>query len=79
MSLDSICRFFHIEADYEITPPTPITPNIYAKTHEDALLQIYNPIEDSQRLKKQPEQFETLRGDYPLRREEKAYKILINP
>ena len=79
MSLDSICRFFNLEADYKITPPAPVTPNIYAKTHEDAILQIYNPIEDSQRLKNQPEQFETLRGDYPLRREEKAYKILINP
>ena len=79
MSLDSIGRFFHIEADYVITPPAPVTSNIYAKTHEDALLQIYNPVEDSQRLKKQPEQFETLRGDYPLRREEKAYTISITP
>lgn len=79
MSLDSICRFFHLEADYEIIPPTPATPDIYAKTHEDALLQIYNPVADSQRLKSQPNQFETLRGDYPLRREEKAYTINIIP
>ena len=41
----------------------------------NALLQIYNPAEDSDRLKNQPELFETLRGDYPLRREEQAYII----
>ena len=45
------------------------------KKHEEAILQIYNPVEDSTRLKNQPEQFETLRGDYPLRREETAYLI----
>lgn len=79
MSLNSICKFFHLKADYEITPPAPIIPNIYAKNHEEALLQIYNPVEDSNRLKNQPELFETLRGDYPLRREEKAYTINIIP
>ncbi|MDD3036356.1 4-phosphoerythronate dehydrogenase PdxB [Bacteroides sp.] len=79
MSLDSICKFFHLKADYEISAPTPTTTNIYAKSHEEALLQIYNPIEDSNRLKKQPELFEVLRGDYPLRREEKAYSIHLTP
>lgn len=75
MSLDAICRFFHIKANYEINPPAPLSPIIHAKSYEDALLQIYNPLEDSNRLKSQPELFETLRGDYPLRREEKAYVI----
>lgn len=76
MSLDAICKFFHITGNYEITAPAPNTPIIHAKSHEEALLQIYNPTEDSNRLKSQPELFETLRGDYPLRREEKAYLIL---
>lgn len=76
MSLDAICKFFHITGNYEITVPAPNTPIIHAKSHEEALLQIYNPTEDSNRLKSQPELFETLRGDYPLRREEKAYLIL---
>ncbi len=75
MSLDAICKFFQIDRDYEINAPTPACPVIYAKSHEDAILQIYNPVEDSKRLKDQPELFETLRGDYPLRREEKAYTI----
>ena len=75
MSLDAICKFFQIEADYKINAPAPASPIIHAKKHEEAILQIYNPVEDSTRLKNQPEQFETLRGDYPLRREETAYLI----
>ena len=77
MSLDSICRFFHLSATYEITPPAPSSPLIEAKDREEALLKMYNPIEDSNRLKSHPELFETLRGDYPLRREEKAYMQVI--
>ena len=76
MSLDSICRFFHLSATYEITSPAPSSPLIEAKDREEALLKMYNPIEDSNRLKSHPELFETLRGDYPLRREEKAYNII---
>lgn len=77
MSLDAICCFFQIKGKYEINAPAPASPIIYAKNHEEALLQIYNPTEDSDRLKSQPELFETLRGDYPLRREEEAYIINI--
>lgn len=75
MSLDAICKFFQIKGDYEINAPAPASPIIHAKNHEEAVLQMYNPTEDSNRLKNQPELFETLRGDYPLRREEKAYII----
>ena len=78
MSLDSICRFFHLSATYEITPPAPSSPIIEAKDREEALLKMYNPIEDSNRLKSHPELFETLRGDYPLRREAKAYMQVIS-
>lgn len=77
MSLDAICCFFQIKGKYEINAPAPASPIIYAKNHEEALLQIYNPTEDSDRLKSQPDLFETLRGDYPLRREEEAYIINI--
>ena len=78
MSLDSICRFFHLGATYEITPPAPSSSLIEAKDREEALLKMYNPIEDSNRLKSHPELFETLRGDYPLRREAKAYMQVIS-
>lgn len=77
MSLDAICCFFQIKGKYEINAPAPASPIIYAKNHEEALLQMYNPTNDSDRLKTQPELFETLRGDYPLRREEEAYIINI--
>lgn len=75
MSLDAICKFFQIDGEYEIKAPPPACPVIRAKNREDAILQIYNPTEDSNRLKNEPELFETLRGDYPLRREEEAYTI----
>ena len=77
MSLDALCKFFQIEANYKIQPPAPSSPILHAKTQEEALLQMYNPAEDSLRLKATPEQFEALRGDYPLRREEKAYQVII--
>ena len=32
-------------------------------------LQLYNPLDDSDRLKRRPDLFEHLRGNYPLRRE----------
>ncbi len=78
MSLDALCHFFDINATYEINPPEPSSSFIQAKNRKEALLQIYNPIQDSNRLKAQPDLFETLRGEYPLRREEKAFHIQIN-
>lgn len=73
MSLDALCRFFHLEADYRITPPEPENPVINAATPTEAYLQMYDPRRDSEALKTNPELFETLRGDYPLRREKGAY------
>ncbi len=77
MSLEALCRFFHIEADFEIAPPCPENPVIRAATRHEALLKIYNPHTDSEALKAHPELFEQLRGDYPLRREEEAYAFVI--
>ena len=76
MSLDALCRYFNIQADYQIIPPAPSQPQITAETLSDAYLQIYDPRQDSNALKTHPELFEKLRGDYPLRREKKAYTIL---
>ena len=44
---------------------------------KDALLQIYDPREDCKRLRAEPEQFERLRGSYPLRREKEAYTFVL--
>lgn len=75
MSLDALCRFFHLKADYRITPPEPENPVITAATPAEAYLQMYDPRRDSEALKAHPELFETLRGDYPLRREKEAYRF----
>ena len=68
MSLEALCRFFHIDADFEIVPPA--LPSIeFSEDEEEAFLQLYNPLHDSERLKNAPEKFEWFRGNYPLRRE----------
>lgn len=78
MALDAVCRFFGIEARYDIVPPEPAVKLIRARSRKEASLLIYNPLEDSARLKAHPERFEALRENYPLRREEKGYEIMIN-
>jgi len=44
-----------------------------------ALLHAYNPLIDSEALKKAPNQFESLRSNYVLRREYKAFRLLNLP
>ena len=68
MSLEALCRFFDIEADFKILPPE-IPGAVCPEDKEEAYLQAYNPIEDSNRLKAFPEKFEWFRGNYPVRRE----------
>jgi erythronate-4-phosphate dehydrogenase len=77
MSLRSLCKFFNLPMQFTITPPQPKDTIIKASSYEEAILQIYNPMQDSKLLKLHPEQFEWFRGNYPLRREEKAYQIVI--
>ena len=55
MSLEALCRFFGIEAEFNILPPEG--PNDY------------DPTRDSDWLKASPEKFEWFRGNYPIRRE----------
>lgn len=79
MSLDSLCRHFGIQADYRILPPEPGNPVIHAATEAEAYLRMYDPRKDCEALRANPELFEKLRGDYPLRREKEAYKIELHP
>ena len=55
MSLEALCLFFGIEADFSILPPEGPKG--------------YDPIRDSEWLKASPEKFEWFRENYPIRRE----------
>ena len=55
MSLEALCRFFGIEAEFNILPPEGPKG--------------YDPTRDSEWLKASPEKFEWFRGNYPIRRE----------
>lgn len=68
MALEALCRFFQVEADFQIVPPA-LPEREYASDPETAFLQVYDPTTDSEALKKTPEKFEYFRGNYPLRRE----------
>lgn len=68
MSLEALCRFFGIEAEFQILPPE-IPGIVYSGDKEEAYLQAYHPMEDSNRLKACPGKFEWFRGNYPVRRE----------
>lgn len=55
MSLEALCKFFDMEADFQIVPPEGPCD--------------YDPTRDSEWLKAAPEKFEWFRGNYPVRRE----------
>ena len=60
--------------------PEPTRPACFAFTSvKGALLHTYDPCEDSARLKAAPEQFEELRGSYPVRREFRAFTVTEVP
>jgi len=65
MVISDLCRFFGLRNPGTIVPPS--LPDDFVYTGDP--LQLYNPLNDSARLKAAPDSFETLRGDYPLRRE----------
>ena len=59
------------------TLPAPAKAIITAANEGDALLEIYNPMNDTELLKEKPSIFEELRNNYNFRREPIAYKIEI--
>lgn len=70
MSLKAVCDFYGLDFNCEVLPPQlpdELCPT--AELAEERALQLYNPMEDTQRLKYSPDRFEWLRGNYPLRRE----------
>lgn len=77
MVMEAISRFFNLNATFDIAPPVPQPATIHAATTDDALLEIYNPLNDCKALREDPSRFEWLRGNYPLRREPGAYEIIL--
>lgn len=69
MVLEGLCRHFGIDVPCHICPPSLPETFVPAADDDDLRLQLYNPLDDSARLKASPESFEELRGNYPLRRE----------
>ena len=76
MSLEALSRHFGLGEVPEILPPSPSQSRIQSVNRAEALLSTYNPHTDSEALKTSPGQFEYLRGNYPLRREEQAYEFV---
>ncbi len=69
MVIDALCRQFNLPHPGKIVPPHPRT-SAPPKTPPHPL-SFYNPLNDSEKLKKDPSKFEFLRNNYPLRREQK--------
>lgn len=65
MVIDAICEHFSLPHPEMIAPPAlPDTSHNIGNP-----LDLYNPMDDSQKLKEKPSLFEQLRNNYPLRRE----------
>lgn len=77
MSLESMCKHFGIDAEFDIQAPLPENRVVRADDLLEAKLNMYNPLYDSEKLKNEPQKFEWFRGNYPLRREEIAYEIVL--
>lgn len=69
MVIESLCRHFGIEPPQRIEPPQLSADFVFPDDRDERLLALYNPLDDSRRLKSSPADFERLRGNYPLRRE----------
>ncbi len=65
MVIDALCRHFHLPRPGRILPPS--LPAGFKYTGQP--LELYDPLEDSRKLKEKPQLFEQLRNNYPLRRE----------
>lgn len=66
MVVDALCRHFGLPHPGRIQAPS--LPKDFHYTGNP--LELYNPLDDSGQLKKDPSKFEFLRNNYPLRREQ---------
>jgi len=83
--LEQLNTFFQLNLP-RIVPDLPVpecpvftVPKNSKDKIASALLHAYDPLLDSKALKESPEQFESMRSNYELRREYKAYRLLNLP
>jgi erythronate-4-phosphate dehydrogenase len=87
MVVNSLCKFFNFPLNNWYPGNVPDPPNqiisidCKGKTDEEvlreAVFQSYNIDEDNIRFRFSPSDFEKQRGDYPLRREFTAYRVIL--
>lgn len=65
MVVDALCRFFGVEKPSVILPP-PLPADSW---QSDDPLSLYDPMNDTRKLRENPDMFEDIRGNYPVRRE----------
>lgn len=79
MVLDAFAAVFGIAGGLPMPAlPAVDNPVLVAGDEGEAVLQIYSPEKDTKDLKNNPNDFETLRNNYVLRRENSAYKLMQN-
>lgn len=79
MALEALCEHFKIKANFTIEVPLPlITEKMLATDNDDLILTAYNPMTDTCKLKADPDLFEEIRNNYPLRREVEVYSKARN-
>ncbi len=72
MALEAVAAFMGKAVDFQIVPPALPDGFNYFTAYDcprTSPLRLYNPLRDTLALRLHPENFEGLRGDYPLRRE----------
>ncbi len=79
MMLEAFTRYTSYQGKLPQIALLPPTDNIIeAHSISEALLSIYTPMTDSEKLKNNPDEFELQRNNYSLRREPSEYIITIN-
>lgn len=78
MVLDAFFEFMEVvDSQYVGSLSEPDGNVVIASDEREALMSIYSPLADTAALKKNPDDFESLRNCYKLRREPSAYKIVL--
>lgn len=70
MSLQAVAEFLGVPFTLKVEAPS-LPENFSYGSEKEGELRLYDPRVDSEKLKQNPELFEQLRGNYPLRRERK--------